>query len=188
MQRISITIDDDLLAQIDALSERRGYASRSEAVRDLVREKLVEEVTPKNGAGACVAALSYVYDHETRELSRRLTEAQHHHHDLSVSTLHVHLSNDECLEVTVLKGDTADVRAFADQITSQRGVRHGHLNLIPAADAGHEGGHRHGHEHEHGHQHGSDGGRGHQHAGRRHVADTGIDEEGDKDKGTGISD
>ncbi len=82
---------------------------------------------------SCVAALSYVYEHETRELSKRLTAAQHHHHDLSVSTLHVHLSNVDCLEVTVLKGTAAEVRAFADTVTSQRGVRHGQLNLIPAS-------------------------------------------------------
>lgn len=134
MQRISITIDEDLLAGIDALSARRGYSSRSEAVRDIVRERLAQEQTAAKGEDGshCVAALSYVYAHETRELSKRLTATQHHHHDLSVSTLHVHLSNADCLEVTVLKGKTEDVRHFADAVTSQRGVRHGQLNIIPA--------------------------------------------------------
>jgi CopG family transcriptional regulator, nickel-responsive regulator len=145
MQRITISIDDELLAEIDALSQRRGYTSRSEAVRDIVRERLAEEKNAGADDGACVAALSYVYAHETRELSKRLTSVQHHHHDLSVSTLHVHLSNADCLEVTVLKGKAGEVRAFADAVTSQRGVRHGHLNIIPADNAA---------EHEHGHSHG----------------------------------
>lgn len=133
MQRISITIDDDLLASIDALSERRGYTSRSEAVRDIMRERLAQENVAQSGEAPCVAALSYVYEHETRELSKRLTAAQHHHHDLSVSTLHVHLSNADCLEVTVLKGTAAEVRAFADIVISQRGVRHGYLKIIPVS-------------------------------------------------------
>lgn len=133
MQRISITIDDDLLASIDALRERRGYTSRSEAVRDIVRERLAQVNAAQSDETSCVAALSYIYEHETRELSKRLTAAQHLHHDLSVSTLHVHLSNADCLEVTVLKGTAAEVRAFADTVTSQRGVRHGQLNLIPAS-------------------------------------------------------
>lgn len=141
MQRISITIDDDLLAGIDALSELRGYSSRSEAVRDIVRERLVQEAGPKGDDMSCVAALSYVYEHETRELSKRLTATQHHHHDLSISTLHVHLSNADCLEVTVLKGKTSEVQAFADAVISQRGVRHGQLNIIPASEDGSAGEH-----------------------------------------------
>ncbi len=148
MQRISITIDDDLLAAIDALSQRRGYSSRSEAVRDIVRESLVKEAEAGAEDGPCVAALSYVYQHGTRELSKRLTSVQHDHHDLSVSTLHVHLSNADCLEVTVLKGNAGEVRAFADAVTSQRGVRHGHLNVIPAGD-GDEHADGDGHTHPH---------------------------------------
>ncbi|MDE1158488.1 MAG: nickel-responsive transcriptional regulator NikR [Neorhizobium sp.] len=150
MQRISITIDEDLLSAIDALSQKRGYASRSEAVRDIVRETLAQEAEAEAEDGPCVAALSYVYQHETRELSKRLTSVQHDHHDLSVSTLHVHLSNADCLEVTVLKGNAGAVRAFADAVTSQRGVRHGHLNVIPAGDGG---GHGHGDDHGHDHAH-----------------------------------
>lgn len=139
MQRISVTIDDDLLEGIDALSARRGYTSRSEAVRDIVRERLAQENLSRGDEAPCVAVLSYVYEHETRELSKRLTAAQHHHHDISVSTLHVHLSNADCLEVTVMKGTTDEVRAFADAVTSQRGVRHGHLSVIPTvAKHGHE--------------------------------------------------
>lgn len=135
MQRITITIDDDLLAVVDQLSRRRGYGSRSEAIRDLVREASAREDAAGSGGTPCIATLTYVYEHETRDLARRLTEAQHHHHDLSVSTLHVHMDHDDCLEVTVLKGAVGQVKAFADTVTTQRGVRFGKLHVIPLGSA-----------------------------------------------------
>jgi CopG family nickel-responsive transcriptional regulator len=94
--------------------------------------------------------LAYVYDHETRDLGRRLNQAQHKHHDLQVATLHVHLDHDSCLEVAVLRGPAKAVRALADDTVSQRGVRHGQLHLVPAERAA--GRHSHGggpHDHEH---------------------------------------
>ena len=149
MERITITIDADLLAFVDRLSAAKGYGSRSEAIRDMVREAAQAEMAASPEA-PCVATLSYVYDHETRDLARRLTNQQHDHHDLSVATLHVHLDRHECLEVSVLRGPSGNVRAFADGVISQRGVRHGHLHLLPEPDAtenSHAHGHRHGHEH-----------------------------------------
>jgi CopG family nickel-responsive transcriptional regulator len=131
VQRITITIDDDLLAVVDDLAHRRGYGSRSEAIRDLIREASAHEQTSGSGETPCIATLTYVYEHETRDLARRLTTAQHHHHDLSVSTLHVHMDHEDCLEVSVLKGTVAEVRAFADAVTTQRGVRFGKLHVIP---------------------------------------------------------
>jgi len=132
MQRITITIDDDLLAALDGYMQRKGYDSRSEAIRDLTREAMARE----GGAGAedapCVAAFSYVYDHEKRELAQRLVAAQHDHHDLPVATLHVHLDHHACLEVSVLRGAAGDVRRLADEIATQRGVRYAQLHLIPA--------------------------------------------------------
>ncbi|MFC7541900.1 nickel-responsive transcriptional regulator NikR [Siccirubricoccus deserti] len=104
MQRITITIDDDLLETVDALVARHGYASRSEAMRDLVREAAKREAAAET---PCIATLSYVYDHAVRELPRRLAQAQHAHHDLSVASLHVHLDHDTCLEVAVLRGPRA---------------------------------------------------------------------------------
>jgi CopG family transcriptional regulator, nickel-responsive regulator len=132
MQRITISIDDDLLDTIDALARRRGYASRSEALRDIVREAITREPSA-GGTEPCIATLSYIYEHETRELARRLTTAQHHHHDLSVATLHVHVSERDCLEVAVLKGDVEAVRHFADEVTTQRGVRLSNLYVMPTA-------------------------------------------------------
>ncbi|MFT4161654.1 nickel-responsive transcriptional regulator NikR [Shinella sp.] len=131
MQRITISIDDDLLETIDRLSERRGYTSRSEALRDIVRDAVVREQSTVSGSANCYAALSYVYEHETRDLARRLTSEQHRHHDLSVSTLHVHVGRHDCLEIAVLKGTVDDVKGLADSVTSQRGVRYGNLHIIP---------------------------------------------------------
>jgi CopG family nickel-responsive transcriptional regulator len=131
MQRITISIDDDLLDVIDALSERRGYTSRSEAIRDIVRDAMTREQAVTHDKTPCVATLSYVYEHETRDLARRLTSAQHEHRDLSISTLHVHLHGGDCLEIAVLKGTVEAVKTFANGVTTQRGVRLGNLHVIP---------------------------------------------------------
>lgn len=137
MQRITITIDDDLLETIDKISVQRGYASRSETLRDLVRDAVTRAQPAIDGEANCYAALAYVYEHETRDLSRRLTTAQHDHHDLSVSTLHVHIDGHDCLEVSVLKGKADEIQTFADSVITQRGVRFGNLHLIPSEHGPH---------------------------------------------------
>ncbi|MFX8235026.1 nickel-responsive transcriptional regulator NikR, partial [Acinetobacter baumannii] len=81
--------------------------------------------------GDCVAALVYVYDHAARDLSSRLVNNFHDHHDLSLATLHVHLDNDNCMEITALKGRTADVQHLADHVIAERGVRYGRVVMIP---------------------------------------------------------
>jgi CopG family transcriptional regulator, nickel-responsive regulator len=134
MQRVTITIDDDLVAEIDGFMAGRGYANRSEAIRDLARAGLSKS---NFDAGddrdrACVATLSYVYDHAERQLPKRLTQDFHAHHGLAQATLHVHLDHDSCLEVTVLKGRSGEVKAFADHVIAERGVRHGHIVYMPA--------------------------------------------------------
>lgn len=149
MQRVTLSIDEELLSTLDAHMKKHRYASRSEALRDILRrvqaeERLEGSATGRN-EGFCIATLAYVYDHETRDLGRRLTQAQHRHHDLQVATLHVHLDHDSCLEVSVLRGPVEAVRAMADDTVSQRGVRHGQLHVVPA-ELGRE---RHRHEHEH---------------------------------------
>jgi CopG family nickel-responsive transcriptional regulator len=153
MQRVTITIDDELDAELDRFMKARGYANRSEAIRDLARSGLQQAATEVGGTRPCVAALGYLYDHEARELPKRLTRDFHDRHDLSQATLHVHLDHESCMEVTVLKGLGADVQQFADRIISERGVRHGHVVYLPA-----DGAHTHGrgasHSHEHGHGHG----------------------------------
>ncbi|WP_322063301.1 nickel-responsive transcriptional regulator NikR [Paraburkholderia sp. J63] len=130
MQRITITIDDELLTSVDDLMVERGYTSRSEAFRDLVREHLVRQPLEQVGKH-CVATLTYVYDHATRDLARRITHAHHNRHDLSVASMRVHLDHESLLEASVLRGRTEDVMNFADGITSQRGVRFAKLHTIP---------------------------------------------------------
>lgn len=163
MERITITVDGDLLRQIDALSEKRGYASRSEIFRDMAREALAREAIGPDGEldndRPCYGALTYVYDHGIRDLPNRLTDNHHAHHALSVATTHVHVSAENCLEVSILAGTAGDLRRFADSVTSQRGVRHGSLHVFPAAPGetllvrGHPHSHDHGHHHGHDHPH-----------------------------------
>jgi CopG family nickel-responsive transcriptional regulator len=153
MQRITLSVDDELAAALDRRMKRKRYTSRSEALRDILREAEARETAEARDEQAyCVATLAYVYDHETRDLGRRLTKSQHKHHDLQVATLHVHLDHESCLEVSVLRGQVRSVRALADETVSQRGVRHGQLHLIPATVShgshGH-GGPRHSHDHLH---------------------------------------
>lgn len=165
MDRFTVSIDDSLLAEFDQYLERKRYLNRSEGVRDLVRNRLeadrLERVQwDSDHHAACIASLSYIYNHHERELSQRLTQAQHNHHDLVVSTLHVHLDHENCMEITVLKGPIFAVQACADEIFGQTGVRHGKLNLVPVEEDrssthSHDN-HSHGHdmhEHEHGHSH-----------------------------------
>jgi len=151
MQRITVTLDDDLVEELDRFQREKGYQNRSETLRDLARAGLNQR-SADDAKGACVAALVYVYDHETRALAKRLANAQHHHHDLSVATLHVHLDHDSCLEVAVLRGESGEVRHFAEHVIAERGVRHGQLMVIPV-DVSHES-HPHGGEHHtHSHSH-----------------------------------
>jgi CopG family transcriptional regulator, nickel-responsive regulator len=145
MQRVTITLDDDLMEALDGYMRAGGHANRSEAIRDLVRVGLEKREVGAASRKACVGALVYVYDHETRRLAERLTTEQHAHHDMSVATLHVHLDEHKCMEVAVLKGPADDVRHFADHVIGERGVQYGQLVTIPADGvAGSAHGHSHG--------------------------------------------
>lgn len=130
MERFTISIDDELAHEFDRLIEQRGYSNRSEAVRDILRAHLDRLREASDAKSNCVANLSYVYNHHERDLSERLTSLQHEHHDLTVSTMHAHLDHENCIESVILKGRASDVRRFADAISAERGVRHGHLNLV----------------------------------------------------------
>jgi CopG family transcriptional regulator, nickel-responsive regulator len=132
MQRITITIDDELAYEIDKLAQARGYQNRSETVRDLVRAGILETQHQSNRAAECMASVVYVYDQETRELPKRLARAYQEHHDLSVATVRIALDHDTSMEVAVLKGKVAEVERLAQRIIAERGVRHGRLNIIPA--------------------------------------------------------
>jgi len=132
MQRITITLDDELVEQFEAFLDEQGYNNRSEAIRDLIRERLTRVESHQYKTRDCCATLTYVYDHHRRDLSSRMAEISHAHHDLIVSTMHVHLDHNNCLETAVLRGGIARIKAFADSVIAQPGVRHGKLYTVPA--------------------------------------------------------
>ena len=151
MERVTISLEDELLDEFDRYIQLKGYENRSEAIRDLLRRRLEQDRLEQGQAEHVVACVSYVYNHHQRELTRRLTSAQHEHHDLALSTLHVHLDHENCLEVVVLQGPTPEVQRFAEGTVAETGVRHGNIHLIPAEmirDSPHHG-HDHGHAHPH---------------------------------------
>jgi len=130
MDRFTISLDESLASACDELIKERGYATRSEAVRDILRNHLQVNAGQRDARGACVANLSYVYNHHERELAERLARIQHAHHELTTATMHAHLDHDQCIETVLLKGSVKRVREFADELIAERGVRHGVLNLI----------------------------------------------------------
>ncbi|WP_308598132.1 nickel-responsive transcriptional regulator NikR [uncultured Desulfovibrio sp.] len=124
LTRFGVSLDEELLEPFDALCAVKGYSNRSEAIRDLIRKALVaEEWQQADGQGA--GTLTLVYDHHKNDLARRLTQMQHDEHDIIIATLHVHLDHHNCLEVLLLKGEAARVRALADKLISCKGVKHG---------------------------------------------------------------
>lgn len=144
-ERFTISLDARLAREFDALIRARGYRNRSEAVRDILRQQLEAHRLRTDQAPFCVGSLSYIYNHQERELAERLTAYQHNHHDLVVSTMHAHLDHENCIESVIVRGRTHDVRRFADALMAQPGVRHGALNIVPAdVKAG-----RHTHVHSH---------------------------------------
>lgn len=131
MQRLTISIDDDLAADLDRLMVARGYENRSEVFRDLIRRELGAGRIEQHPGVRCVATLTYLYDHHERTLANRIMDMQHGHHELTVSSMHAHLSHDLCVEAVILRGPADQVRAFAQSVLAQRGVLQGHLHLVP---------------------------------------------------------
>ena len=142
MKRLTMSLDDDLADAFEALIRARGYENRSEAFRDLLRQDLGNVRLRDRPDEPCVATLSYVYNHHQRQLAMRLTDLQHDHHELTVSTTHAHLDHEHCIETVILRGKTEAVREFAQAVIAQPGVSHGYLHSIPMA--AHLA---HGHEH-----------------------------------------
>jgi len=153
MQRVTMTIDDELMDSLDAYMRASGHQNRSEAVRDLVRAGLMTQPSIDDGARRCMAALVYVYDHETRQLSKRLMDDHHSHSDLSIAAVHVHVDAESCLEVSLLRGPKAEVEHFAQHVIGERGVRYGRLVVVPASAEGPAHDHDHDHHHDHDHEH-----------------------------------
>lgn len=123
--RTGVSLEDDLLKQFDRVIAKRGYKNRSEAIRDLIRETLVNEAVDQNKP--VVATLSMIYDHHKPDLSKKLNAIQHHSHDTVLAATHVHLDADNCLEVVIMKGKSSEVQHLADHMLAMRGVKHGKL-------------------------------------------------------------
>ncbi|MEO1830316.1 MAG: nickel-responsive transcriptional regulator NikR [Pseudomonas sp.] len=152
MERITISLESELAEAFDALIAERGYRSRSEAMRDLLRAELESARQAQAPSEYCVASLSYVYHHHQRELAERLARHHHEHHDLSVSTLLSYIDHDHCLASSILRGPTRQVRQLAERIMAESGVRHGQLNQVSLTEDDHE--HQHvGHDHSSRHRH-----------------------------------
>ena len=151
MERVTISVSEEFAAELGEFMASHRYDNRSEAIRDLARRGL-EQARGEGGEGDCVATLSYVFNHHTRELAKRLTDAHHERHDLHAATMHLHLDHENCLEVSVLRGSRNAVREFAKAVIAERGVSHGHVEFVPVVidHGGHaHGASRHGHDHAH---------------------------------------
>jgi CopG family transcriptional regulator, nickel-responsive regulator len=131
--RFGISLDEKLLANFDQLIEQKSYMNRSEAIRDLIRAALVEERCGAEDQEA-VGTVTLVYNHHVRDLSDKLTEQQHSHHDQIVSALHVHLDAHNCLEVLVIRGTAGAIKQIADALIGVKGVKHGKLVLTITGD------------------------------------------------------
>ena len=134
LSRIGVAIDTGLLEKFDRLISERGYTNRSEAFRDLIRDDLVR-TNAESPDSQVIGTVPLVYDHHVRLLQEKLTAIQHDHHHAILSTLHVHLDHDNCLEVLVVRGRSEEVRKVADVLISTKGVKHGRL-VITTTGAG----------------------------------------------------
>ena len=155
LSRFGVSVEEELLESFDQLIAGQGYTARSEALRDLMRDALVKsrlESSPENAE--VLGSLTLVYDHHASDLTDKMNELQHDHHNLVVSVLHVHVSHDDCMEVIVLRGAVKEIRALSDGLLSLKGVKHGRLFVTLASQQmigrkAASNGHAHSHKHPH---------------------------------------
>ena len=133
LERIGVSLEGKLLAGFDELIGRQGYANRSEAIRDLIRNRLCEEAVAKPNVAA-VAAILLIYDHHASEVNHKLTHLQHDHLGETITSLHVHLDHANCLEIIVLKGKVKDIKRTAEAIASMKGVKLSRFNIMSAGE------------------------------------------------------
>jgi CopG family nickel-responsive transcriptional regulator len=151
--RFSVSLESDLLEQFDEYIQQQKYATRSEAVRQLLRETLTAHGWATDAEDA-VATLTIVYDHHRTSLMEKLMELQHRHAELVVSTMHIHLDHDHCLEVIALRGRAGQLQQMAAELKGLKGIHQGQLVLARTSDQPH--GHDHDHDHPHRHPHDHD--------------------------------
>jgi CopG family nickel-responsive transcriptional regulator len=134
LSRIGVAIDSDLLEKFDRLIAQRGYTNRSEAFRDLIRDELVQKMA-ESPESHVVGTVTLVYDHHVRMLNDKLIDMQHDAYRAILSTLHVHLDHDNCLEVLVVRGKAGAVQKIADALIATKGVKHGRLTITSSGAA-----------------------------------------------------
>ncbi len=134
LMRIGVSLPQNLLTKFDDIIEKRGYSSRSEGIRDSIRTYITHYEWMSDVKGRRVGTISLIYDHTKRGLSNSLADVQHDHIDIIKSSIHLHLDHDNCLEVIILDGEGADVKAVAERIMSLKGVKYVKLNTAPPAE------------------------------------------------------
>ncbi len=133
--RFGVSIEDDLLENFDALSNDRGYANRSEALRDLIRKSLIKNKITFDADTQVLGSLTLVYDHHSTSVLQDMAEIQHHHHNLILSVMHLHVNHTDCLEILALSGNTQQINSLADELISLKGVKHGKLCVtLPSSE------------------------------------------------------
>lgn len=152
--RFGVSIEDGLLENFDRHIAEQGYTTRSEALRDLIRDALIGSRLDKQQESLqVIGSLTLVYDHHARDLAEQMAEVQHSHHEMVVSVLHVHVSHDDCMEVIVLRGQHLEVRAMANALLSLKGVKHGKLFVtLPTQGISQHASATHAHHHSHDHE------------------------------------
>ena len=133
ISRFGISMDYMLLERFDAFILKHGYSNRSEAVRDLVRDRLIRDEW-KEDEIETIGTITIIYDHHKRELQERLTKHQHEHHEAVISMMHVHLDQHNCLEVLAVRGKAKEIRRIADDLISTKGVKHGKLVMTTTGE------------------------------------------------------
>lgn len=151
--RFSVAMPEELLERFDDLVAKRGVAkNRSEAIRDLVRDALIEEECATAGEEV-MGTLTIAFDHHAGDVREKLDSIQHEFFDQIVASMHVHLDAHACMEVIILRGESSLVRTISEMILGTKGVTHGNLTMTSAGHA--RGAHEHAHPHGHAHAHGS---------------------------------
>ncbi len=126
LTRFGISLDTDLLEKFDLLLQSKGYANRSEAIRDLIRDALVQNEWEDDNQET-IGTITIIYDHHVQQISHNKTAKEHNHYHQIISTMHVHLDHENCLEVSAVRGNAQEIRQIADEIIGMKGVKHGKL-------------------------------------------------------------
>ena len=126
VERVGVSFEPELLEKFDVMIKNKGYTNRSEAIRDLVRKSIMESEI-KAEKGDVIGTLTFIYDHDEGDVTHKFLHLQHHHHTEISSTTHIHVNEDICLEVLIVKGKAKNVRKLAEIIKALKGVKHGEL-------------------------------------------------------------